>query len=225
MSVSSSWMVCSHVLRLRGLRPTKGCQQRAREEQTLVPLGGASHIEPRTSPGGLGLSSEHTKDGSDLQESPMSKLEKIKLDMLSIDGKFPGSTQTNTSLRRIRGTINAYVASMSKCGWWSTFKPGTVRALERRLNMHETAVKAGLDVDTMTAFEQLQRRVNALLTIHKVLSQWVRGEADGVLEQMSSHLPHVVAYMNYVEKDFGEDLQVAVAKCEFNIVFRTTGSM
>ena len=124
----------------------------------LGAVGGASHIEPGTSPGGLGLSSEHTKDGSDLQESPMSKLEKIKLDMLSIDGKFPGSTQTNTSLRRIRGTINAYVASMSKCGWWSTFKPGTVRALERRLNMHETAVKAGLAVDTMTAFEQLQRQ-------------------------------------------------------------------
>ena len=155
----------------------------------------------------------------------MSKLEKIKLDMLSIDGKFPGSTHANTSLKRIRGTINAYVESMSRCGWWSTFKPGTVRALERRLNMHERAVKAGLHVDTMTAFEQLQRRVNAMLTIHKVLSQWVRGEADGVLEQMFSHLPHVLAYMNYVKKDFGEDLQVAVAKCEFNIVFRTTGSM
>ena len=36
----------------------------------LGAVGGASHIEPGTSPGGLGLSSEHTKDGSDLQESP-----------------------------------------------------------------------------------------------------------------------------------------------------------
>ena len=53
-----------------GAKADEGLPAESEGGADLGAFGGASHIEPRTSPGGLGLSSEHTEDGSDLQESP-----------------------------------------------------------------------------------------------------------------------------------------------------------
>ena len=55
--------------------------------------------------------------------------------------------------------------------WYECFKPGTVKAVERRFRNYRVSVKESGCIESMEAFEQIWNRVLTLLSLHKCLTQ------------------------------------------------------
>ena len=76
------------------------------------------------------------------------------------------------SIRRMRDTINSYVAKLSECGWHRDFQVGTVQALERRLAAHADKIMGKHHLEVQAAYIQLKQLAPALLRAHKSLRAW-----------------------------------------------------
>lgn len=140
---------------------------------------------------------------------------------MSLGLEFPFG-KLGTSLNRIKGTINRYVEGMCQDDWLTSYKVATMKALARRLAHHRDSVRGALDIDLMTAYSEIDKRLSALMMTHQVLGKWCYSGLDIHLKTVYQICKPLKSYMAAMGKVFSPTMRIVYALAEFQHLFLST---
>ena len=108
-----------------------------------------------------------------------------------------------------------HVDSLADARWYDQFRVATVAALERRLRRYDVNIAGLQHVSVQIGYEQLLRRVQSLLQLHRLVRIWLDSQDDGELPKILEVWPPLRAYLAYVDKHVGGDMQLLLIRATF----------
>lgn len=147
-----------------------------------------------------------------------------ELPPMSLDARMP-SGQTGTNMARMRATAKGYVAKLCIAHWVLSMKPPTVKALWRRLGNQKDGCEASLNLDFISAYKALRRRVRCLLDLHKGLMSWKSSQVDSNLRDVLVCLNSLAPFMEKSGMVLSPDLFIVKVQANFQYMLDSNHSV
>jgi hypothetical protein len=133
--------------------------------------------------------------------------ESMPVNKYSLAEKLPAG-QACAPLTRIRATVNSYVDRVGEPGWLASFKLPTVKALQRRLLQHESAIIGSFHTDLEIAYGQLVGRIGALIALQKCLVACNESQKLGRISEVVGPMTVLHKYLEATEQHMAPDLSI-----------------
>jgi hypothetical protein len=98
-----------------------------------------------------------------------------------------------------------------------------VKALERRLKQHTQNVKDSAHISMIKAHAALELRVQALILLHRSVSQWMASSIDGHLLEVAKCMKPLQAFLQHMQIDLAPDMHILMTEAQFQSVVMSTG--
>lgn len=143
---------------------------------------------------------------------------------LSVEGRFP-TKAPGPSLAKMRHTINKHIGTLERQDWMLSLRPGTVKALEKRLAKHQKKVTKLANLTMMEAYTALLARVRAYYKIYRSILAWRNTQEDTAIVQVLQWLRALDPVMTHFGYNYAPDLALFRIRATFMEVFTSQGTV